>query len=552
MRRKALFPADLGGVGEGTDYFRKFLKETGIKEKQQNKAVLIVEEAINTLVSRAEEDVKYSLTIKKLLGTVSVEIKVSGEEFDMRAALAGATADVTGLAGVEDTGVETNEVLRNILLSAFSDDLKYSHGNGVNSVRMTVIRSEHRFLYVTLGAMILAVIIGLLLSSAGNADFNQGLVTFVLSPVNTMFMSALKMVVAPVVFFSIISCIVQFTELSELGRIGGKIFGLYACTTILAILIGIGAYYIFTPGSGISVAGAQAVSSISTEGVSISILDTVINIVPDNLFKPFIDSNMLQLIFLAILLGIAVGMIGKYSKILIGIIQALNELFLKVTSIIIKVMPIAIFCSIAKMMLEMGIGTIISVMGILGTYLAGLLGMMILYCILLILFGWVNPFKFIKNYVGTMLQVFSMNSSSASIPINMETCDKKLGIDSKIYSLSIPLGATVNMDGTCIRLGVFSLALARVYGIEISGAMLVSLIISIFVMSVGTPGIPGAGIVTLSVLLAAIGVPIEAVSIVMGIDALVGMSSTMSNCLGDVVVTTIVARSEKMIDMSRW
>ncbi len=248
----------------------------------------------------------------------------------------------------------------------------------------------------------------------------------------------------------------------------------------------------------------------------------------------------------------AISMIGRHSKILIAFIEACNEMFLKITSIIIKVMPLAILCSIMEMMLKMGLDTITSVLGMLGVYMIGIIVMMILYCFVLLIFGRVSPLAFLKKYGNTMLQVFAMNSSSAAIPINMEVCEKHLGIAPKVYSLSIPLGATVNMDGTCIRLGVFSLALAGMYGIEISGSMLFSLVVSIFILSVGTPGIPGVGIISLSVLLTAIGVPIEAVGIVMGIDSLVGMSSTMSNCLGDVVVTTIVARSEGLLDMSAW
>ena len=261
---------------------------------------------------------------------------------------------------------------------------------------------------------------------------------------------------------------------------------------------------------------------------------------------------MLQLIFMAILSGIAISLIGSLAKILVDFIRACNELFIKITSIIIKVMPLAIFCSITEMMLKIGLGTIMSVLGIVGVILLGFIAMMLVYFIMLIIFGRVNPLLFLKKYGNTMLQVFALNSSNAAIPINMDICDKELGIAPKVYSLSIPLGATVNMDGTCIKLGIYSLALAGMYGIEISGSMLFSLIISIFVLSVGTPGIPGSGIISLSILLAAIGVPIEAVGIVMGVDSIMGMFSAMSNCLGDVVATTIVARSEGLLDMSAW
>ena len=260
---------------------------------------------------------------------------------------------------------------------------------------------------------------------------------------------------------------------------------------------------------------------------------------------------MLQLIFLAVICGIATGMIGKYSDMVKDLFEAGNDLFLKITTIIIGFMPFAVFCSITSMMITTGVKTIISVLGMLGTFLFGLVCMMTIYCLLILVIGRVNPLHFVQKYVPTMLQVFSMASSNASIPVNMDACEN-LGISKKIYSLSIPLGATLNMDGTCIYLGVFALALAKTYGIPVTGATLFSLSISIVVLSMGAPGVAGAGLICLSVLLEQMGVPLEAIGLVMGIDSLVGMFRTMSNCLGDVAVSTIVAKQEDALDMEKY
>ena len=554
MKKRAIFNADPQGIGAGVDFLRETLSSCRIKKKKYNKAILMAEEAIGSLVSHTDDGEKYSILVRSFLGTVTVKISSRGEEYDMRSALAGAASGMTGFDDTdEDVGLGTHEALRNIILGSFTDDIKINFKDGINTVKLIILRSEHRFLFMTLGAMFVGAIAGLLLASLGNAGLNNGLVTYLLSPISTMFINALKMVVAPVVFFSIISCIVQFTELSELGRIGGKIFGLYAITTTIAVMLGIGVFYLFRPGGTIVMSADTAAvnATVSTE-INISLLDTIIGIIPNNIIKPFFESNMLQLIFMAILSGIAISLIGSLAKILVDFIRACNEMFIKITSIIIKVMPLAIFCSITEMMLKIGLGTIMSVLGIVGVVLLGFIAMMLVYFIMLIIFGRVNPLLFLKKYGNTMLQVFALNSSNAAIPINMDICDKELGIAPKVYSLAIPLGATVNMDGTCIKLGIYSLALAGMYGIEISGSMLFSLIISIFVLSVGTPGIPGSGIISLSILLSAIGVPIEAVGIVMGVDSIMGMFSAMSNCLGDVVVTTIVARSERLLDTNTW
>ena len=297
------------------------------------------------------------------------------------------------------------------------------------------------------------------------------------------------MVIAPVVFFSIISCVVQFTDLSEMGRIGGKVLAYYLLTTMTAMAVGLGAFHLFQPGGAVEMGQLADTSSITSQTMNVSILDTIVGIVPPNFIRPFLESGMLQLIFMAVLFGIAVGMIGKYSEMLRSFFEACNELFLKVTTLIIKVMPVAIFCSITSTILKTGLETLVSVLTIFETYLFALACMIGVYSLLLLLKGRLSPIPLLRKYAPTMLQVFSMSSSNASIPINMEFCEKKLGIGRKVYSLSIPLGATINMDGTCINLAVFSLAIAKAYGVEITGSAIFSLVITIFVLSMGAPGI---------------------------------------------------------------
>ena len=417
---------------------------------------------------------------------------------------------------------------------------------------MTIIRSKKAFLYQTLGAMILGIVAGMVLSAVAPGEMNSALNENVLVPVKTMYMNALKMIVAPVVFFSIVSCIVRFSDLSELGRVGGRVIVLFLATTCVAVAVGVASFLLFKPGQPLDAGQVVAdASSITSQKMDVSIKDMIVNIVPANFLKAFIDSNMLQLIFMAVLCGVAAGLIGKYSEMVKSIFEAFNELFLKVTTLIIRVMPLAVFCAICSMMLTMGLDTIRSVLGILGTFLFGLAVMALLYCLILLVLGRMNPGPFMKKYAPMLLQVFSMASSNASIPINMEAC-KKLGIDKKIYSLSIPLGATLNRDGTCIHLAVFALALAQTYGVEVTGATLVGMIVSIIVLSMGAPGIPGSGLICLSVLLAQINVPVEAIGLVMGIDALAGMFRTVGNCMGVVAVSMVVARKEHALDMETY
>ncbi len=551
MRTIRSFPLNIQSIGELTEFVKENLRSYGINAKDSSKAALAVEEAAGSLInhSDAAEDPEAGqlyITVRTFFGSVKIELSAKGEEYSLANNMAS-----TRLDQEEVPIADTQESIRKILLGSMTDSIKYRHNDGVNYIQMLVIRSKQSLLIWTIGSMILAIILGVIFASVLSDDGIEFLNSTILVPIKTMYMNALKMIVCPVVFFSIISCIVQFSDLSALGRIGGKIIGMYLFTTVLAISIGIGAFYLIQPGdASFSKELVADASSITSQTMNVSIKDTIVGIIPSDIITPFLKANMLQLIFMAVIFGIATGLLGKYSKILTDLFYACNDLFLKVTSLIIKVMPIAVFCSIMSMMLTMGIKSILSVLGMFGTFLLGLLGIMIVYCVLMVIIGRMNPIPFIKKYAPFMLQVFSLASSNASIPVNMEACEKKIGISKRIFSLSIPLGATINMDGTCIHLSVFALALAKIYGVEITEVAMISMIISIFVLSIGAPGIPGAGLICLSVLLTEMKVPVEAVGLVMGIDALCGMFRCMSNCLGDVAVSTIVAKSENELDMN--
>lgn len=532
---------DTEGIGRGLDILEEKLKGYGLKQKQITKSMLAAEEVMTALLEHSGEADLIQLSIRRFFDEISIEIAVAGKEFSFENSLSFGSSLET-----EDLGPDAERTIRNMILRSVVEDLKYRNRNGVNTVRITVSKSKRAMLYKTLGAMVLAILIGVFLRLAAPEAVCAGLNENLLVPVKTMFMNALKMVVTPVVFFSIVSCIGQFSDLSEIGKIGSRVIGLYLITTVIATAVGVGTFYLFQPGSPSAAILAGAGETVAAQELNISIKDMIVGIVPTNFLKPFLEADMLQLIFLAVLCGIAVGMIGKYSKMLSDLFTACNELFLKITVLLVQFMPLAAFCSILSMMLQTGTQTLLSILSIFAVFVAGLTVMMVIYCLMMVL-SRLNPIPFCRKYASTMIQVFSMASSNAALPLNMDAC-KRLGVSPKVYSLSLPLGATINMDGTCVYLSVVALALARVYGVEIPSAALLSVVISIIVLSVGAPGVPGAGMICLSVLLTQLGVPVEAVGLVMGIDPLIGMLRCMSNCLGDVAVSCIVAKKENILD----
>ncbi len=545
MSEKKTVSSDKTGISDIVRFVREKITECAVKGKETERACLAAEEAATMIIDHAVSD-HTEVHISKLFGSVSIDIYSKGERFDP-----GENVGKDLLSDTESSAT-AQSMISSILLRSMSEHFRYRYILGTNLIRVNIVRSKRAFLIRTLGAMALAIIAGLILSRFVPASFNDLLDTYILTPVKTMYLNGLKMVVAPVVFFSIVSCIVRFTDISELGRLGGRIMSLYLITTIIAVFVGIGAFWLFRPGGQISADMANdAAKSITSQTMNVSIKDMIVDIVPSDFVEPFVESNMLQLIFLAVLCGIAAGAIGRYSQMVKSFFEALNDLFLKMTTIIISFMPIAVFCSICSMMLKMGIGTIASVFGIFATFLFGLVCQMAVYCIMMTALSGMSPLPFLKKYPQTMMQVFSMASSNASIPLNLEACEN-MGIAKKLYSLSIPLGATVNMDGGCIYMAVFALALAKIYGVQVSGASLTAMIISIVVLSIGAPGIPGSGLICLSVLLTQLGVPTEAIGLIMGIDSLVGMFRCMSNCTGDVAVSLAVAKRENLLDTDRY
>lgn len=536
-------------LAKALQYVEDGLQKYSVKSREAIMTMLMAEESLVCLMSHTKEQENIEVAFKKRLGNISLNISARGEAFDISEE--NILVDDIDFDGVGD---DAEAIIRNLILRSRSDVFQYKNRRHRNTIQLTVKRSERMQLYLTLGAMVLSVFLGILFKLLLSASAQHMLNEYFLTPVKTMFLNALKMIVGPVVFFSIVTCLAQFDSIRDLGKIGLKVFGMYLFTTLLAVLVGIGVFELIRPGDASlsQYVTDAAAKTIETAGnTSISLLDTVVNVVPSNIVKPFLEADMLQIIFMAILCGVAVGMIGDYSKSLKNLFEGFNLLFLKITTLIVKVIPLAVLCSMTSLIMLTGTETLLAIISFFGTFVLALAVMLMVYCALVFLITRLNPLILLKKHASAMLASFSLASSNAAMPFNMKSC-QRLGISSKIYSFSIPLGATVNMDGSCIYMAVAGLFLARVFGIQTGWSELFSMVFSIIVLSIGAPGIPGAGLVCLSVLLTQIGVPAEALSLVMGIDSLLGMFRTAVNSTGDVAVSLIVAKSEKLIDTEKY
>jgi Na+/H+-dicarboxylate symporter len=540
-------------ISDCIEYVETVLTGMKVPKKLIVRSCLVVEEALVELLAQKKAEGEVRIQIRRLFGDASIMISVPGEEYDPYWGNMKFT-ETDAFDAEEDE--ERDRAIRAILLKSYGEDLKFSYKGEKNRVRIMVGLEGQSMLKKTFIGLLLGIAFGLLLKLLIPQAGVEAVSTYFLTPVKTMFMHALQIVIAPVVFFSIVACIAQFKDLSELGRIGVRVMGLYFLTTIIAVTVAMAAFSIATPGEPGFALGMtldeSAVASVPSTDVDTSLLSTIVNIIPSNFLRPFLEANTLQIIFLAVIVGIAVGMIGEHAAFLKKFFDACNSLFLTLTTMITKFIPLAVFCSLSLLVLMMDGKSFLALFGASGTILATVFVMIMVYGLLILILAHLNPFTFFKKNRNGMLTSFTLSSSSAAMPTNMDICVNKLGISPKVSSFSIPLGATVNMDGTTIALTIFSLFLARAYGVEITPSTLLSLSVTIILLALGTPGVPGAGLVCVGVLLTQLHVPVEAIGMIIGIYPFVEMFTTMSNTTGDVAVSLIVAKQEKLLDLEMY
>ncbi len=396
--------------------------------------------------------------------------------------------------------------------------------------------------------MVGGLIVGTVLNVMGSASLNGWLVDGLFSMVGAAFVNGLKMLVVPLVVFSLICGVLGIGDIRVLGRVGGKSFVLYIATTAIAIATAIVLGVLIGPGKGFSMEG------VDTSGVTAANAPTVwqvfANIVPSNPVAALANGDMLQIIFYVIIVGIAALMLGERS---IGFAQAceyMNELAMKIVEIVMSFAPYGVFCLIAKVFAKEGIDLFIPVLAYVVTLTGALLlHLFVTLMLILKLMSGLNPLTFITKIRPAQIFAFSTASSNATIPVTYRCVTERMGVDNSVASFTVPLGATINMDGTAIMQGVATVFLANVYGVTLGMGGYLTVIAMSVLASIGTAGVPGVGLVMLTMVLTQVGLPIEGIALILGVDRLMDMIRTAVNITGDAVVSVIVAKSEGKLDI---
>ncbi len=384
-------------------------------------------------------------------------------------------------------------------------------------------------------ALVLAIIVGLLMQS--HADFANKYI----KPFGTIFLNLVKFIVGPIVLFSIMAGVVSMKDIRKVGSIGGSALIYYFLTTAFATTIGLIFANLFK-----GLFPVLATSDLSYEASDpVSFMDTLVNIFPSNFLKPITEANMLQVIVMALIIGFAIILMGEKADPAIDGINLLNEIFMKCMDMILRLSPVGVFCLLTPVIAANGAMIIGSLaMVLLTAYICYVVHAVLVYSMTVKTLGGISPLTFFKGMAPAMIFAFSSASSVGTLPLNME-CAEKLGADKDVTAFVLPLGATVNMDGTAIYQGVCAIFIASCFGIHLTLPQMVTIVLTATLASVGTAGVPGAGMIMLAMVLQSVGLPIEGIALVAGVDRIFDMGRTVLNITGDASCAIVVSNLEK-------
>lgn len=391
------------------------------------------------------------------------------------------------------------------------------------------------------------IIIGMLAGIAVGFIFMKVGGTFTtdyLKPFGTIYINLLKFMVVPVVLFSIMSGVISLNDLKKVGSVGIKTFIYYICTTALAVVIGLVVVNCFK--GFFPVLDSSVTSGLKYEATEApKIMDVVVNIFPDNLLKPMVDTNMLPVIVIAIFFGAGVLAAGEKGKMIADIVDSMNEVVMKVLMMIIRLTPIGVFCLMADVVAVNGakvVGSLALVVGV--AYTGYILQLVIVYSLSAKFLAGMSPIKFFKGMAAAMLTAFTTTSSNATLPVNIECCND-MGAEPEISSFVLPLGATINMDGTAIYQAVATVFIACCYGVDLTLGQMAMVVVTATLASIGTAGVSGAGMIMLSMVLLQVGLPVEGIAIIAGVDKLFDMGRTTLNITGDATCAMWLSKVER-------
>ena len=521
------------------------LKKTKATDKEIARAKLLLEETFIRLKTGMGNlpDFSVKVELKVRFGDVNLRLSARSEEYNP-------------IVTLTEQSTDDEDAYRLIILKAFRDKMHFVRKNGENIVTITVHEKSSRSkqLIYTLCGLALGIVCGLAMQFGLDAETIAMINTEIINPVRRVFLNALQMMVAPVTFLAIISGITNMSDAVDIGKVGSKL--IFSSIVMLApvTLVSLGFAFIIFSGdlsylqSAIHMGGGEATASIQYG----SLKDMIFDIVPNNLVEPLKGQKILQVLFLAIFFGIVLNRMGEKAR---GATETLDFLFrftIGVLKIIVKAIPLIVFISMASILANTGIDSILTFSRLFGGIIAGILLVWLVNALTTLLLGKISPIHFMKKLIAYAPVPFTLSNASARLPLDMQFCTEKLGVDPKIVSFLIPVGAQLNKTGHGVFFPLVTVMMMNVYQVEVTANLLITLYFSLVIMAMAKPSIPCGGIICLSYLFLTVGGPADAGAVILCIDPIATMFNAICNASTNITSAFVVANSLNLVDKEQY
>lgn len=523
----------LGDVSAELD---AYLREHNTDPKDVQTALLLLEE-ISVRFLEHSPDIPVQVRVRNRFGSISVTLSNAAEDFNP-------------ISEIKDWGTESENYFRTLIFRANAEKLDYARQNGRNVVNIKARKPKNRMMVLALLMLVAGTILGLVMVHVMGVGSAKAFDYQVFETVSAMFFNALGMLIIPMIFCSVVTTIAGLSSLSDTGRLGGKALRTYMTTTALAILVGFGSAYLFLPRK-LPEAVMTLAKGHATESTVQLGRDTLIGLIPKDIIAPIQNANIMQVMLLAVFVGMALGVLGEKIQVLNRLIEDLTNLFQTLVNMVAAFMPLVTLTATASLMINVGLPVIPLLGRLILTEIIAVAIMWVIYSLQLGIRG-ISPIPFWRALPGYFRKSGLPNYSGAYLPYSMELCTRKFGVSPRVTSFTTSLGATINMDGACVHFVLCSILFARLYNVELDANMIATIAIAVFILSMGDSAVQNSSLISMTSILTMMGVPTSALGLILGIDAVLDMFRCGSNIIGDLSATITIGKSEGEMDVEKY
>lgn len=536
-RKSPRFRLTLESLGDVSVQLQQYLRERRTEEKDIQTTLLLVEE-ISVRFLEHTPNVPVLVRVRDRFGSITVILENEAEDFNP-------------ISEIKDWGTESEDYFRTLIFRANSEKLDYARQNSRNVIHIKARQPKYNMMFMALAMLVVGTLLGIVMVHTMSPERTKLIDYQLFDTIRTLFFNALGMLIVPMIFCSVVTTIAGLSSLSDTGRLGGKAMRTYSLTTVLAILVGFGTAFLLLPREFSESVQSIAAGRPAEEAADLLGRDTIINLIPKNLVTPILEANIMQVMLLAVFVGVALGILGEKIQVVSQLIEDLTRLFQVLVNMVAAFMPLVTLVSMASLIITVGLPVLPLLLQLVGAEFFALIVLWLLYSVQLMTSG-ISPIPFWKAMPGYFRKTGLPNYSGAYLPHSMELCTRQFGVSPRVASFTTSLGATINMDGACIHFVLCSVLFARLYGLDLDGHMILTIAVAVFILSMGDSAVQNSSLLSMTSILTLIGVPTSALGLILGVDQFLDMIRCGSNILGDLSSTLTIAKSEQEMDLEKY